>query len=310
MVSTHFFTQVFRKRECSHSSLIRFALHVSGTRVTFSWLDTDIRELRAHVFIQEGKAPLMKGVIFDVDGVLTYQGRTYPGAVETVDFLRERGIILRFVTNSTLKSRKSCAEKLQKQGFSIQEEEVITASYATAVYLREKKPRSCWILLEGEGFDEFKEMNHECENPEYIVVGDYRDKFTFSNMNKALRLLLKGSKLIGMSQELVDTSMGDIELNVGSWVSMLERASGVEAVYIGKPHSYMFELALESMRPDKNEVVMVGDKVTTDVLGAKNAGITSILVKTGEFVEEDLRLGIEPDFICDSVKNIVNILGL
>lgn len=252
----------------------------------------------------------MKGVMLDVDGVLVYQGRTYTGAAETVDLLKEKGIVLRFVTNSTLKSRKSCAEQLQKVGFSVVEEEVITASYATAVYLKEIKPTSVWVLLEREGFNEFKEFHHDSETPEYIVVGDYREKFTFQNMNKALRLLLKGAKLIGMSQERVDTSMGDIELNVGSWTHLLEWASGVEAVYIGKPNPYMFELALESMGLDKEKVVMVGDSVATDVKGAHNVGMKAVLVKTGEFVEEDLDLDITPDFICDSVKGIVGILGV
>ena len=251
---------------------------------------------------------MIKGVIFDVDGVLTFQGKIYPGAVETVNVLREKGMILRFVTNSTLKSRKSCAERLQKKGFSIVKEEVITASYATAVYLKEVTPRSCWVLLEREGFAEFKEFNHDSENPEYVVVGDYRDKFTFETMNKALRLLLKGAKLIGMSPELIDASMGDFELNVGSWAKMLERASRAQAVYIGKPSPYMFELALKSMKLDKNEVVMVGDKVSTDILGAQNVGIKSILVKTGEFTEKDLDSGINPDFICDSIEDIVDIL--
>ncbi len=148
----------------------------------------------------------MKGIIFDVDGVLTFQGVTYPGAVETIEILREKEIILKFVTNSTLKSRKSCAERLRKAGFTIMDEEVITASYATAVYLKELNPRSCWVLLEREGRDEFKDFNHDTETPEYVVVGDYRDNLNFENMNKALRLLLKGAKLVGMSPELVDAS--------------------------------------------------------------------------------------------------------
>ncbi|KYK36266.1 MAG: HAD-IIA family hydrolase [Theionarchaea archaeon] len=250
----------------------------------------------------------MKGVIFDVDGVLTFQGRTIPGAVETINLLREKGIVLRFLTNSTLKSRLSCAFKLQKAGFCITKEEVITASYATAVYLRKIKPKSCWVLLEREGFNEFKDFNYNDENPEYVVVGDYRDGFNFTNMNKALKLLLKGAKLIGMSPELIDSSMGDYELNVGSWAKMLERASGVEAVYIGKPSSYMFELVLESMELRKGEVVMVGDKVSTDIVGAHNVGITTILVKTGEFTEKDLENEVTPDFICNSVADSVDIL--
>ncbi len=246
----------------------------------------------------------------DVDGVLVFRGVPYPGAKETIDYLKEKGLILRFVTNSTLKSRKSCAERLRRSGFNIEDEEVITASYATASYLRKINPRSCWILLEGEGFEEFNDIPQDSENPEYVVMGDYRDKFTFSNMNKALRLLLKGSKLIGMSQELVDTSLGSIELNVGSWVRMLEKASGTKATYIGKPNPFMFELALESMGLGKEEVVMVGDNLTTDVLGARNVGIKSVLVKTGEFTEADLNYEITPDFICGSLRDVAHILEL
>ena len=77
----------------------------------------------------------IRGVIFDIDGVLEFQGEVYPGAIETIDLLRNKGIVLRLLTNSTLKSRVSCARRLRESGFEIFDEEVITASYATARYL-------------------------------------------------------------------------------------------------------------------------------------------------------------------------------
>jgi len=92
-----------------------------------------------------------QGVIFDIDGVLVFQGRIYPGAAELLDFLREKGIAMRILSNSTLKSRKSCAEKLNSMGFNIYESETITASFATAKYLKTLNPRSCWVMLKGEG---------------------------------------------------------------------------------------------------------------------------------------------------------------
>ena len=97
-----------------------------------------------------------RGVVFDVDGVLEFRGRVYPGAVETVDWLRDNGIVLRFLTNSTLKSRESCARGLREKGFAVSYDQVITASYATAMYLRDLRPRSCWIMVEGDGLDEFE----------------------------------------------------------------------------------------------------------------------------------------------------------
>jgi HAD superfamily hydrolase (TIGR01458 family) len=249
----------------------------------------------------------IKGVIFDIDGVLEFQGSVYPGAIETVDALRGRGIALRFLTNSTLKSRASCTAKLREAGFQVFYEQVITASYATAVYLGKLKPRSCWIMLEREGLDEFRDFYQDTENPEYIVVGDNRSRFDFEHMNKALRLLLGGAKLIGMIPELVDTSMGEAELNVGSWVGMLERASGVKATYVGKPNAHVFELALRSMGLGKDEVVMVGDRVSTDIKGAKDFGMRAVLLRTGEFEGPDLASGVEPDFVFDSIQEVLSV---
>ncbi|GAH73447.1 unnamed protein product, partial [marine sediment metagenome] len=149
-----------------------------------------------------------KGIIFDIDGVLVFQGKAYPGAAELLDFIREKGITIRILSNSTLKSRKSCAEKLNNMGFNIYEDEIITASFATAQYLRTLNPGSCWVMLKREGLEEFKDFNHDTENPEYIVMGDFREDFNFQNMNKALKLLQGGSKFIVMITEIVDNSMG------------------------------------------------------------------------------------------------------
>ena len=249
----------------------------------------------------------IKGIIFDIDGVLKYHDKVYPKAIETIETLREREIILRFMTNSTLKSRDSCAEDLQKSGFDITSDEIITASYATAKHLEEIQPKSCWIMLEREGFDEFKKFTQDTNDPEYIVIGDNRNKFDFEYMNKALRLLLKGVKLIGMTPDPVDCSMGEPELNVGSWVKMLESASGVTAIYIGKPSSYIYALTLKTMNLMKEDVIVVGDRTPTDIKGANDFGIRSILLRTGEFDEKDLYGDIKPDFIFDSIHEILSI---
>ncbi len=250
----------------------------------------------------------IKGIIVDIDGVLEFQGKVYPGAIETIQTLREQGKILRFLTNSTLKSRLSCAQKLQSRGFRVSPEEVITASYATAQYLRACHPRSCWVMAEREGMHEFQEFQHDSEQPEYVVIGDNRSRFDFTHLNLALRFLLKGAKLIGMQGELLDNSMGEPELNVGSWVSMLERASGVQATYIGKPNAYVFELALKTMELQKSEVVMVGDRLETDIVGAREFGLSSILMKTGEFTEQDLESHIQADVVCHSIRDVLDVL--
>ena len=245
-----------------------------------------------------------QGIIFDMEGVLVFQGKAYPDAAELLDLLREKGITIRILSNSTLQSRKSCAEKLTSMGFNIYESEIITASFATARYLKTLNPRSCWVMLKGEGLAEFNDFNHDSENPEYIVMGDFREGFNFRNMNKALRLLQNGSKLIVMIPELVDHSMGGAELTVGAYGKMLEEAANIEATYIGKPNKYVFEMTLTTMDIEKNKVLMVGDKISTDVVGAKKAGTRSALVKTGEFKESDLDCDSKPDYVFDSIQDV------
>jgi len=249
-----------------------------------------------------------QGVIFDIDGVLTYQDMVFPSAPQVVDLLRRQGLTLRFLTNSTLKSRRSCAARLREVGFQIDDAEVLTASYITALYLRQIKPRSVWVMLEREGLDEFLDFPQNLENPEYIVIGDNRSNFDFVHLCKALRLLRKGAKLIGMIPELVDTTLGDLELNVGSWVHMLELASGVPATYIGKPHRFAYEYTLRSMGLDKSQVIAVGDRTGTDIQGANDFGIPSVLLRTGEYAENDLSRTARPDFVIDSIQELPTIV--
>lgn len=248
-----------------------------------------------------------RAAIFDIDGVLEFRGEVCAGAIETMATLKDRGVILRFLTNSTLKSRAVCAQKLRQAGFRLSSEAVITASYATAIYLKELEPKSCWIMLDGTGLDEFKGFTQDTENPEYIVVGDNRSQFSFEYLNKAVRVLRRGAKLIGMQPELVDTSVGEVELNVGVWVQLLENASEVKAVYVGKPYPYAFELTLSTIPVHQSEVIMVGDQVSTDIKGAQNVGMKSILLKTGEFQTRDLESDVKPDFVFDSIRDVLQV---
>lgn len=251
----------------------------------------------------------ISGIIFDIDGVLEYQGKVYPHAVETIRAVRERGFLIRFLTNSTLKSRASCARKLRGRGFMVSDDEVFTASYLTAGYLRRIRPRSCWVMLDGDGRDEFREFPQDREHPEYIVMGDNRSCFDFNHLNKALQLLLQGSLLIGMQAERIDTDSGEVELNVGSWVGMLERASGVPALYIGKPNAFAFELPVESMKLPNDRVAVVGDRLATDIVGAQRLGVCTVLIRTGEFRPRDLEEDVHPDFIIDGIAQLAEVLS-
>lgn len=250
------------------------------------------------------------GLILDIDGVLEFQGRPCPGAPETLSALRRMGLRICFLTNSTLKSRASCAARLRQKGFELSEEEVITASSASAAYLRRIKPRSAWVLLEGAGLDEFAGLPIDEEDPEVIVIGDFFSTLNFDTLNQILRRLKRGARLIGMHSEMVDCSAGELELNVGSVVEMLARAARVQPVYIGKPAPFAFELALELLGLERGQVVVVGDQIQTDILGANRSGLRSVLVRNGEFDPRDpLSSTIRPDRTISSVTELPEVIS-
>lgn len=251
----------------------------------------------------------MKGALFDVSGVLEFQGTIYPDAIRLLSHLREKGIIIRLLSNSTLQSRRSYAELLSRKGLLIDKDEIITASFATAQYLKSLKPRSCWVWLKGDGLEEFNGFYQTETSPEYIVLGDYREGFNFHNLNRAVEMILNGSRLIVMITEMVDHSLGGVELTVGAYGRMLENATGIKATYVGKPNRYIFDVALQTMNLEPDRVIMVGDKVSTDIRGAAGVGMRSILVKTGEFKERDLQGEVTPDYIAASLKEVSTILG-
>ncbi|MBN1147347.1 MAG: HAD-IIA family hydrolase [Anaerolineales bacterium] len=252
-------------------------------------------------------AEAYKGAIFDIDGVLEFQDQVMQGALETLAWLRKRQVRLRFLSNSTLKSRAAAAERLRQRGFQVFDGEMVTASYATAHYLRSLQPMTCWVMLDGSGLDEFAEFEQNTENPDYVVIGDFRNHFNFQNMNKALRLLNNGASLIGMIPEILDLSQGGLELNVGAWVRMLEDALGKPATYIGKPHPYGFELSLASIGLPRQQVVMVGDQVDTDIKGAQAVGLKTILLTTGEYALHHMDGAVQADHVFGSIEEIVSL---
>lgn len=246
-----------------------------------------------------------KGLLLDVYGVLEFKGSPCPGALEFIDTLNARRIPYRLLTNSTLQSRRSMAEKLNNLGFNVKPESLVTASSATAAWLKTQNAKSCQVIIDGRGLEEFegiplieglvpgKPLN-EGEVPEFLVLGDARDGFNFHNINVMYRQLIAGSTLVMMIPNITSVEKTGPEITVGGYGEMLETASARPAVRIGKPAPIMFSMALRDMGLDRGEVLMVGDNQGVDVEGARGAGLASALIKTGEYAWPQLQSGSEP----------------
>lgn len=254
--------------------------------------------------------PSLQGVLLDVDGVLVSYWQPLPGAVATLAWLRSRAIPFRLVTNTTQYGQATLAGMLRDAGFDVRDDEVMTATTATAAYLRTHHPGArCFLLATGEARKDLGELVVVEDDAEVVVVGDAEHDFTFDNLNRAFRMLMDGATLIAMHRGLFWQTDDGPSLDVGAFVVGLEEAARVQAVVAGKPSPAFFGAALDSLGVPAARTLMVGDDVHSDVNAATELGLAGALVKTGKFRPTDLERLELPAHVLDSVADIRGLLG-
>ncbi|MDE0316835.1 MAG: TIGR01458 family HAD-type hydrolase [Candidatus Poribacteria bacterium] len=253
----------------------------------------------------EHEATRPKAFLIDLDGTLYFKGKPYPGAIETVNYLREKDFQLRFLTNTTAKTPKMLYAQMQGLGFGIHENEIFNATYACLFYLRSQIGISCHFMVDDAIKAFFKEIPSDDEAPDFVVIGDYGQKFDFHTLNHAFRLLMDGAELIALQKGLYWFSSEGIFLDCGAFVTLLESAADKTAKVMGKPSETFFKLALDDLQLSPSEVIVVGDDITSDIVGAQTMEMRSILVKTGKFKPNQLENPItEPTWVLESVSEL------
>jgi len=125
------------------------------------------------------------GLLIDVNGVLTRGTEVIPGAVDTINALRNRGIPFRFIANTTNYCRITLLERLTDMGIPVEESELYTATYVAATYLREQEAATYYPLLLPDAQLEFAGIEVDEESPEFVVIGDMGASFNYARLNKA-----------------------------------------------------------------------------------------------------------------------------
>jgi HAD superfamily hydrolase (TIGR01458 family) len=253
---------------------------------------------------------MVEGLLLDMDGVLALSFEPMPGAVDTLAWIKGKGIPFRIVTNTTTHSRAALAETLRAGGFDVVADDIITAVVGTAVYLRVHHPDGHVMLLtDGDAREDLDGIAvvGAGDPADVVVVGGAGDDFTYENLNHAFRLLMEGASLVAMHRNLYWRTADGFELDAGAYVSGLEEAANVAATICGKPAPSFFDSALRLLGLPADRVAMVGDDIVNDVLGAQASGLTGVLVRTGKFMESDLSKG-RPDHVVGSFAELPSIL--
>jgi len=244
------------------------------------------------------------GLLIDIEGVVMRGNEVIPGAQEALQTLRARGIPYRFITNTTIYCRHTLLERLQAMGFSIQVEDLFTATYAAARYLQEQNAKSYYPLLLPDAQQEFAGLDVDEEQPDFVVMGDMGASFTFARLNRALQAILNGARFVALHKKRTWRTEQGLYMDAGPFVVALEYAAELKAEVVGKPSRAYFRMVLDELGIAPDRVAMIGDDIESDVRGAQLIGMQGWLVKTGRFRKEDLARGIWPDRVFESIAEI------
>ena len=226
--------------------------------------------------------------LFDMDGTLYLGDRLYDFTAELLSEIRRTGGKYLFMTNNSSKSVADYVKKLAKMGISATRDDFITSSQATAYYLKKHHwgqklyvcgTRSLIEELESEGF----ETTTDIEKVQCVVMG-FDTELTFRKLWDVSKILLtkKDIPYIATNPDLVcPTEFGSVP-DCGSVCIGIKNATGREPVVIGKPSALMPQLAMDKWGCTKEETVVIGDRIYTDVKSGLNAGTNAILVLSGE----------------------------
>jgi HAD superfamily hydrolase (TIGR01458 family) len=251
----------------------------------------------------------VRGLLLDLDGVLYVDDAPIAGAREAVERLRDDGFALRFVTNTTARSRARTLDKLLRLGFSVEEGELVTPAALAVRHCRERGRRRVALLMNEEVKRDFAELEAVEGAADAVIVGDLGEDFGYGVLNRAFRQVMDGAELVALQKNRYWLRRDGISLDVGAFVAAIEYASGREAYVVGKPARGFFAEVLRDLCLDAADAAMVGDDVESDVGGALRAGLHAILVRTGKYREDAVHAsGIEPTATIATIAELPALL--
>ena len=251
-----------------------------------------------------------RSVLLDLDGVLYVEDEPIEGALEAVAALRDRGLRLRFVTNTTSRPRRDILARLERLGIPVPERELVTPARLAVEHCLAAARRRALLLMRDEVKADLAGLQEVREGADVVVIGDLGEDFGYRVLNQAFRELLAGAELVALQKNRYWRTPDGLSLDVGPFVAALEHATGRDAVVVGKPAAAFFATVLAGLEVGPADAVMVGDDVESDVGGALRAGLAGVLVRTGKYRPEAVAAsGVEPTATVGSIADVPTLLG-
>ena len=250
-----------------------------------------------------------KFFLLDMDGTIYLDNDLFDGTLDFLNYVKASGGKYLFVTNNSSKSTDAYVEKLGKIGIEASEDDFLTSTDATILYLNSNYPGKKFYVMGTKSF--IKQLAEakvtvatELSDDIFGLVISNDTELNFKKLDDASRLLTRGVEAyIATNPDWVcPTSYGYVP-DCGSFAEMLYRATGKKPRFIGKPQPEMLLLAMEKYGYTKDETVMIGDRVYTDIASGYNADVDTIFVLSGEGTRLDAeKSDTKPTYIFDNIR--------
>jgi NagD protein len=248
------------------------------------------------------------GFIIDMDGVLYHGNRLLPGVREFVNWLTVQDKKFVFLTNSSERTPRELKEKLGRLGVVVDEDAFYTSALATAMFLSAQKPRGSAYIIGDAGlinamYDAGYTMNNV--DPDYVVIGETRS-YSYEVIEKAIHLVLGGARLIGANPDISGPGENGLVPATRALIAPIEMVTGRKAYYIGKPNPLMMRNALKKLKCHREESIIIGDRMDTDIVAGIESEIDTCLVLSGITTREILdHFTYRPKYVLNGIIDLV-----
>ena len=244
----------------------------------------------------------------DMDGVLWHEGSPIPGAMELIKKWTDSETPFLVLTNNSIYTPRDLSARLRAGGLDVPEERIYTSALATADFIHSQVPNgTAYVIGEAGLTTAMHEIGYVMTevNPDFVVLGETRN-LSFDNLTKAVRLINNGSRFIATNPDATGPSPEGPLPATGAVAALITKATGKDPYIVGKPNPMMFRSAMRKIKAHSESTAMIGDRMDTDIVAGIEAGLHTILVRTG--ISDDAEIAkypFRPTEILTSVADLV-----
>ncbi|MHC1691718.1 MAG: HAD-IIA family hydrolase [Sphaerochaetaceae bacterium] len=248
-----------------------------------------------------------KAFICDMDGVIYHGNRLLPGVEDFVLWLQKEKKQYLFLTNSSERSQIELKLKMHRLGLEVDPEHFYTSALATAGFLASQIPNgTAYVIGEAGLINALYEVGYSMNdiNPDYVVVGESKT-YNYETVTRAANLVRRGARLIGTNPDLTGPAENGLVPATGALILPIAKTAGVEPYFIGKPNPVIMRQALKRLQSTREETVIIGDRMDTDIVSGIESVIDTVLVLSGVSNKDTPDLfAYRPTLILDSVRTL------